>query len=189
MQDCVHAPQWFALRTTSGKERGVLVLLQHKGYEGFLPVYRVRRKWSDRIKEVELPLFPGYLFCRFPVAKRLPVLITPGVQTIVGYGPAPTPVQDEEIEALQKTVSAGIPAAPYPYLAEGQRVEIREGSLAGIRGILLHYKNTWRIVLSVTLLHRSVAVEIDRALVKPAGPGPEVANGMNATVGMWTSAR
>ncbi len=168
MHDCAIGAQWFAVRTATGRERSVSDLLGHKGYEEFLPIYRVKRRWSDRMKELELPLFPGYLFCRFPVGRRLPILVTPGVQSIVGYGRTPTPVRDEEVDALRRVVQSGVQAMPYPYLEVGQRVEIREGSLAGVQGILLQIKNSWRLVLSVELLRRSVAVEVDRAVVQPA---------------------
>jgi transcription antitermination factor NusG len=168
MHECAIGAQWFAVRTATGRERSVADLLGHKGYEEFLPVYRVKRRWSDRTKELELPLFPGYLFCRFPVSRRLPILVTPGVQSIVGYGRTPTPVRDEEVDALRRVVQSGVQTTPYPYLEVGQQVEIREGSLAGVQGILLQIKNSWRIVLSVELLRRSVAVEVDRASVQPA---------------------
>ncbi len=169
MHDCAIAAQWYAIRTSSGRERVVSSVLRHKGYEEFLPTYHVRRQWSDRIKDLERPLFPGYFFCRFVVGKHLPILITPGVQLIVGCGRTPIPVRDEEIESLRRVVESGAAAVPCPYLGVGQRVEIREGSLAGVRGVLLQIKNSWRIVLSVELLRRSVSVEVDRASVQPAG--------------------
>ena len=168
MHDCATAAQWYAIRTSSGRERVVSSVLRHKGYEEFLPTYRIRRQWSDRIKELERPLFPGYLFCRFVIGKHLPILITSGVQLIVGCGRTPVPVRDEEIESLRCVVEAGAAAAPCPYLEVGQRVEIREGPLTGVRGILLQIKNSWRIVLSVELLRRSVSVEVDRTSVEAA---------------------
>jgi transcriptional antiterminator RfaH len=185
MHDRATGAQWFAVRTASGRERAVSTLLQHKGYEDFLPVYRTRRKWSDRMKELELPLFPGYLFCRFPAGNRLPVLVTPGVQRIVGYGRSPIPVNEEEIEALRRVVASGVSAVPCSYLELGQRVEICEGSLTGVSGILLQIKNSWRIVLSVELLRRSVAVEVDRAAVKPLGRERGLPRGMGVAAGAW----
>src|SRR5215469_744544 len=95
------ALQWFAIRTAAGREKAVSAQLQGKGYEDFLPLYRDRRQWSDRIKEMELPLFPGYLFCRFDYSDRLPVLVTPGIKLVVGYGKSATPVADVEIDALR----------------------------------------------------------------------------------------
>jgi len=165
--------QWFAVRTAAGREKAVASQLREKGYEEFLPVYRSRRQWCDRVKELELALFPGYLFCRFDFNQRLPILITPGVQMIVGTGKLPAPVNEAEIEALRRVVASGTQAEPHDYLAVGQRVRIRAGSLAGLEGILVEAKNSWRMILSVELLRRSVAVEVDRAALAPAGKGPE----------------
>jgi transcription antitermination factor NusG len=167
MQICGANSQWFAVRTASGREKAAASHLEYKGYEGFLPLYRSRRQWSDRTKELELPLFPGYLFCRFDFNNRLPILITPGVQLIVGLGKMPTPVSDAEIDALRRVVASGATAEPHDYLSIGQKVRVREGSLAGVEGILLQVKNSWRIVLSVELLQRSVSVELDRAAIGP----------------------
>jgi len=177
MQSCGANSQWFAVRTASGREKAAASQLEYKGYEGFLPLYRSKRQWSDRTKELELPLFPGYLFCRFDFNDRLPILITPGVQLIVGLGKMPTPVSDAEIEALRRVVASGAAAEPHDYLTAGQRVRVREGSLAGIEGILLQVKNSWRIVLSVELLQRSVSVELDRAAIAPVVPGTRPAFG------------
>lgn len=172
MQICGAKSQWFAVRTAAGREKAVAGQLQSKGYEEFLPLYRSRRQWCDRVKELETALFPGYLFCKFDFNQRLPILITPGVQMIFGAGMLPTPVSDAEIEALRRVIASGAPAEPHDYLAVGQRVRIREGSLAGVEGILAEAKNSWRMVLSVELLRRSVAVEVDRAALAPVGPSP-----------------
>ncbi len=162
--------QWFAVRTATGREKLVSQQLQGKGYEPFLPSYRSKRQWSDRTKELELPLFPGYIFCRFDFTRRLPILVTPGVKLIVGYGKQPTPVLDEEIEGLRRVVASGADAMPWPYLRVGQRVRVQDGALAGVEGILTQVKNSYRIVLSVDLLQRSVAVELDRSSVVPVHP-------------------
>jgi transcription antitermination factor NusG len=170
MFSCGAAHQWFAIRTAAGREKLVSAQLQNKGYEEFLPLYRSRRQWSDRTKELEFPLFPGYLFCRFDFSNRLPILVTPGVKLIVGFGKIPAPVSCEEIESLRRVVASGAEATPWPYLSVGQKVQVREGALAGLEGILLQVKNSYRIVLSVELLRRSVAVELDRASVVPVRP-------------------
>jgi transcription antitermination factor NusG len=138
-----------------------------KGYEGFLPLYRCKRRWSDRVKEIELPLFSGYLFCRLDINKRLPVLVTPGVIQIVGIAKTPVPVDESEMSAIFSIVLAGVNAEPYPYLQIGQRVRVDCGILAGVEGILVGLKKPARIVVSVELLHRSVAVEIDESWVTP----------------------
>jgi transcription antitermination factor NusG len=156
---------WFALQVRSRYESVAATFLRGKGYEWFLPTYWCRRQWSDRIKKVELPLFPGYLFCRFNPQDRLPILTIPGVISIVGIAKNPIPVDETEIASLRVLVKSGFPHQPWPYLQVGQRVRIEYGALCGLEGILLHFKGRYRITLSVTLLQRSVAVEIDSAWV------------------------
>jgi transcription antitermination factor NusG len=159
--------QWFALRIRSRHEGRVAVALQSKGYEEFLPLYRHRQRWSDRIKETYRPLFPGYVFCRFDVNKRLPILVTPAVMLIVGSGKTPLPVDETEISALQSIVKSGLRAQPWPFLQVGQRVRIDQGVLQGVEGILIGLRKPHRLVVSVTLLQRSVAVEIDEEWAVP----------------------
>lgn len=156
---------WFALQVRSRQEVGVGDQLSGQGYESFLPLYKLRKRWSDRIKEVDAPLFPGYLFCRFNPQNRLPILKTPGVIQIVGFNSVPAALDESEIQSIQTLVAAGVPHQPWPYLAAGDRVRIESGPLQGLEGILTDVKRSHRLVLSVTLLQRSVAVEIDSALV------------------------
>jgi transcription antitermination factor NusG len=156
---------WFALQVRSRFEQGVAEHLDGKGYEWFLPLYKCRKRWSDRIKEVEAPLFSGYLFCRLNPQDRLPILKTPGVIQIVGSNRIPIAVDELEIQAIQRMVASGIPNQPWPFLATGDRVLIESGPLSGLEGILVEFKGNHRLVLSVTLLQRSVAVEIDSAFV------------------------
>lgn len=156
---------WFALQVRARYEQRVADHLDGKGYELFLPLYKCRKRWSDRIKEVEAPLFPGYLFCRLNPQDRLPLLKTPGVIQVVGSHRTPTAVDEHEIEAIQAMVASGIPNQPWPFLATGDRVRIESGPLSGLEGILVEFKGNHRLVLSVTLLQRSVAVEIDSAFV------------------------
>jgi|ERR1700747_2246489 transcription antitermination factor NusG len=158
---------WFALQTRYRSENLVATQLRGKGYEPFLPVCKSRRRWSDRVKELELPLFPGYLFCRFNPLDRLPILVTPGVLQIVGTGKNPIPVDDAEIAAIQITIQSGVARQPWPFPQVGQRVRVEYGPLHGLEGILLSFKGSHRLVLSVTLLQRSVAVEIDESWARP----------------------
>jgi len=159
---------WFALQTKSRYEHFVAAMLSGKGYEPFLPVYTCRRQWSDRMKDFELPLFAGYLFCRFDPDDRLPILTTPGVIQVVGIGKKPVPVDDAEINAIKTLVCSGLPGQPCAFLQVGQHVRIERGPLAGVEGILTGFRGRQRLVLSVTLLQRSVAVEVDGAWVKMA---------------------
>jgi transcription antitermination factor NusG len=159
---------WYALQVRSRKESYVASQILGQGYECLLPTYKSVRKWSDRVKELEQPLFPGYLFCRFDFQNRRPVITTPGVLQIVGYGRTAIPVSDQEIQALQFAVSSGIPKQPWPYLEVGQRVRVIYGTLTGLEGILVNVKGNHRVVLSVTLLQRSVAMEVESSWVSPA---------------------
>jgi transcription antitermination factor NusG len=144
-----------------------------KGYDAYLPLYREKHRWSDRVKQLELPLFPGYLFCRFEVRNRLPILTTPGVIGVVGAGKTPIPVNDEEIEAIRAILRSGLAAQPWPFLSVGSRIYMEAGPLAGLEGIISNADKTCRLVVSVPLLQRSVAVEIDRDWARPILPGVE----------------
>jgi transcription antitermination factor NusG len=135
--------------------------------ESFLPLYRSRRRWSDRTRVMDLPLFPGYVFCRFHPESLLPVITTPGVVRVISAGVRPCPIADEEIAAIQSIISSGNEAEPWPYLQAGRKVRILDGPLFGIEGILIEVKNRRRLVVSVQLLQRSVAVEVDRDCIGP----------------------
>jgi len=157
---------WFAVRVRTKHENSVARLLAGKGYEFFLPTQVCRRHRSDRIKNVETPLFPGYLFCRFDPLYRLPILKTPGVIEVAGYNRVPVPIEESELAPIRSLVSAGLPNHPWPFLAVGDRVRITAGALKGHEGFLVGFKGGYRLVLSVTLLQRAVAVEIDSASVE-----------------------
>lgn len=158
---------WFAILTRSGRERMATLHLENAGHQCYLPVRRSARKWSDRTKLIEVPLFPGYFFCRMNVSNRLPVLMAPGVLQIVGSGKTPIPVEEAEIAALQRLGQSALPTTPWPYLAVGEAARIEEGPLRGLTGIVVRIKSCVKLVLSVSLLQRSVAVEIDRAWLAP----------------------
>ena len=158
---------WFALQVRSRREGLIATHLEGQGYECFLPLYKSKRRWSDRVKEIEQPLFPGYLFCRFDLHNRGPLLMTPGVQQIVGVARTPMAVEEREIEAIRLALSSGLPNQPWPYMQVGERVRVNYGSLVNLEGILVNFKGSNRVVLSVTLLQRSVAMEIELAWVSP----------------------
>jgi transcription antitermination factor NusG len=158
---------WFALQVRSRYENVVTAHLSGKGYEWFLPLYSCRRRWSDRFIETEQPLFPGYVFCRLNPLDRLPILMTPGVFLVVGIGKTPTPIDEAEIAAIQAAVRSGLPTQPWPFVRIGQRVRIEHGPLYGLEGILLEFRGHNRLVLSVTILHRSIAVQVEDAWVTP----------------------
>jgi transcription antitermination factor NusG len=153
---------WFVIRVKSRHEKAVASNLQARDFASFTPLYTTRHQWTDRQKTLQLPLFPGYVFCQFGAGSLYSVMETPGVTDIVKFGDSLAPVDTEEIEALQKLVQSGCRAEPSPYIELGQAVSIVAGPLAGLMGTVVQLKSGLRLVLSVTLLRRSVQVEIDR---------------------------
>lgn len=141
--------------------------LTARGFESFLPMYKSRRHWSDRIREMEVPLFSSYVFCRFDPLNRFPVVSIPGIVHVVSVGKVPVAVDQNEIEAIQAAVNSGLHHEPCSYLRVGQRVRIEQGPLNGVQGILMSFKGNQRLVLSITLLQRSMAVQIDEAWARP----------------------
>lgn len=137
--------------------------VRNKGFEEFLPLYQSRHAWSDRAQPVEVPLFPGYVFCRFDLERRLSLLTIPGVLHFVGVGKTPIPIDGAEIAAIQAAVQREVRPEPWPFLDAGSPVRLAIGPLAGLEGFLVEVRNKQRIVVSVTLLKRSVAVEIERS--------------------------
>lgn len=171
---------WFAVLVRTGREKTANLLLENAGYECFLPVSKSRRQWSDRTKLIEVPLFPGYLFCRMNPHNRLTVLMTPGVMQIVGVGKTPVPVEEEEVEAIQRVQKSGLSAMPWPYMQIGNVAQILEGPLRGLTGIIVKIKSGMKLVLSVSLLQRSVAVEVERNWVGEVQAGkPTEISGMH----------
>ena len=159
--------QWFALQLRPRFEKVVAMHLRGKGYDEYLPVYRSRRIWSDRVKEIELPLFPGYTFCKFDIRDRLPVLVIPGVMSVVGFGGVPMPILEDEISAVNRVVTSGLKYGPWPTISTGESVRVKYGPLRGLEGVVMEIKKNYHLIISVNMLQRSVAVEIDRDCVTP----------------------
>jgi transcription antitermination factor NusG len=166
--DIIRYP-WFAVRVRSNHERITAAHLRERGYEEFSPSWKTERRWSDRTKEIDQFLFPGYVFCRLNPSDRLPVLTAPGVVDLVGFGKIPAPVPDHEIENVRRMVQSGLFVMPWPFLELGHRVLIERGPLAGVEGILDEVKGKCRLVVSVQLLQRSVSAEVDRDWIRPLG--------------------
>ncbi len=158
---------WFALRVRPNYEKPVAAALRGKGFQEFLPLVRTRRQWSDRVKMMDLPLFPGYLFCRLDLEDRMPLLTTPGFLYLVGVGKNPEPVDESEIAAIQSVVRSGLPVTPWPSLMVGQRVQLKHGPLRGLEGVLTKIANQHRMFVSVTLLKRSISVEVAPEWIQP----------------------
>ncbi|HTT33680.1 MAG TPA: UpxY family transcription antiterminator [Methylomirabilota bacterium] len=153
--------QWFALCTCANHEKRVAAQLQARGIEHLLPLYRSVRRWTDRRVQLDLPLFPGYLFVHFARPARLRVLETPGVVRLVGFDGRPYPLPESDIEALRAGIRSALRFEPHPYLKVGSHVRLVRGPLTGMQGILLRKKNIYRVVLSLDLIARSAAVEVD----------------------------
>ena len=165
---------WFAVRVRSHHEHTAAMHLVDRGYEEFTPSYTVERRWSDRKKEIEQYLFPGYVFCRVDPQNRLPVLSAPGVVGLVGCGRIPVPIPDDEIERIRRMVQSGLLVSPWPFLEAGQTVLIERGPLTGLEGILEEVKGKCRLVVSINLLRRSVSAEVDRHWVRPVKASPRL---------------
>ena len=165
--DQAAADPWFALRVKPNYEKPVATALRGKGFEEFLPLHRTRRQWSDRVRVVDLPLFPGYLFCRLNLDDRMPLLTTPGFLYIVGIGKNPEPVDEAEILNIQSVLRSRLPVKPWPSLMVGERVRLRDGPLRGVEGVLSRIANEHRMYVSVTLLRRSISVEVNPEWIQP----------------------
>jgi len=162
LEDCrSEGPSWFAIHTRHQHEKVATQILARKGFEVFLPLYTAVRNWSDRAKEVTLPLFPSYLFLRGGLERRLSILTTPGVHGLVAFGGLPAVIPDAEIDAVRQALANSARVEPSPFLKCGDWVRVKCGPLEGIEGILVRTKSQYRLVLSVELVRQSVAVEVD----------------------------
>lgn len=158
---------WYAVRVRSNHESTAAEYLKSIGNEVFNPTYRDSRRWSDRVKQVDVPLFSGYIFCNMDINRRLPVLQAPGVINIVAFGKQFMPISVQEIGAVRKTVESPLFARRCPYLTTGERVRVQCGPLAGVEGILVERRNDTRLVVSVDILQRSISAEVNIEWVRP----------------------
>lgn len=158
--------RWYAAYTSANHEKRVAGQLEARAVEYFLPCFATVRQWKDRRVTLEMPLFPGYVFVRIPLRNRLQVLQVPGVSRLVGFGALPVELPQEEIDLLRAGLVNGVRAEPHPYLTVGRRTRITQGPLAGLEGILLRRKKNWRVVLSIQLIQRSIAVDVDAAALE-----------------------
>lgn len=159
---------WFAVRVRVKHEKTVAGSLSAKNYEVFLPVHTSRLIRSGRAEDVQTPLFSGYVFCQIDFSDRSrPIVTTPGVLGIVGFGGVPAPVSDHEIESLRTVITSGLDVEPWPRLVPGTIVRLCRGPLASVRGTLIDVRKGQHLVVSITLLQRSVMVKIDPSWVIP----------------------
>jgi transcription termination/antitermination protein NusG len=153
--------EWFAFRVRARHDKSVALYLREKKQECFVPLVRVTRKWGKRLATAELPLFPGYVFCRSHRFGMLPILKTPGIVGVLRAGKSPVPVSGAEIAAIKRAIGACIPMEPCRYIHVGQRVEIQRGPLKGVVGIIADHRKHDRLVLSVSPIRSSVLLHVD----------------------------
>ncbi|MGZ4813870.1 MAG: UpxY family transcription antiterminator [Terriglobales bacterium] len=158
---------WFAAQVRSRHEKKVALQLNNSEVECFLPLYEAKHRWQDRNKIVSLPLFPGYVFTRIRLRERMQVVKTSGVVNLVAVHGQPCPIADQEIESLRRFVYRDGKLQPYPYLTVGRKVRVCTGPFAQVEGILTRSKGASRLIISIHLIERSVAVEIDAHDVVP----------------------
>lgn len=173
------APNWYAIYTRHQHEKAIASILASKGFQILLPVYQVARRWRDRTKQLSLPLFPCYVFLQGELVRRVEVLMTPGVHSFVSIAGRPAVIPPEEINAVRRVVESGWQVEPHPFLKSGDWVRVIDGPLEGIEGVLVRKKNRTRLVLSVELLEKSAAVEVDACMVERVPPrrSPEITFG------------
>jgi transcription antitermination factor NusG len=163
---------WHALYTRHRHEKAIAHALSNKGFEVFLPLYSATHRWKDRNKQLLLPLFPCYVFLRGGLERRLDIMTTPGIHMLVTRGGHPAAVPDEEISAVRQLVEKAVRMEPHPFLRSGDWVRVRSGPLMGVEGVLVRKKNLFRLVVTVEILGKSAAAEVDASMVERINPSP-----------------
>lgn len=163
---------WYALYTKHQHEKTVARNLTCKGFEIFLPLYAAARNWKDRVKLLSLPLFPCYVFLRGDLTRWLDILSTPGIHALVSIGDQPAAIPAAEVDNIRQAVASGVSLQPHPFLKCGDWVRVKCGPLAGTQGILVRKKNVYRLVLSIEMLGKAAAVEVDAVMVERLHENP-----------------
>ena len=153
---------WYVIRVKPQHERTVSYALARKDFDCYVPLYKAMRRWADSLKELELPLFPGYVFCKMNPGHAPEILRMPAVYQLVGQGSWPAFIEEPELHRIQRIEKAGLPISPWPYLKKGEQVRVASGPLAGLDGMLATTPNTWHVVVNVQLLQRGVAVAVNQ---------------------------
>ncbi len=159
--------EWYVFRVRPRHEKVVASQLSEKEQHYFLPLLKEKRRWGKRTAQVETPLFPGYVFCEAERYELLPILKTPGVVDVVRVGTSPAPVNKDEVLAIKRVIDLNAKIEPCNFLSVGQKVKIVDGPFVGLSGCLIDVRNAKRLVLSISLLQRSVCVEVDEAVILP----------------------
>jgi transcription antitermination factor NusG len=173
-QGAIGTRNWYALFTRHQHEKSVAFALSNKSHEVYLPLYRAHRRWQDRDKQIWLPLFPCYVFIREGMDRQLQIVTTPGLISIVGWGGRPAIVPQTQLDAVRRIIESCVVVETHPYLQCGDRVRVKSGPLMGLEGILTRTKGVARLVVTMELLGRSAAVEIDGLNVERIGPMPAI---------------
>jgi transcription antitermination factor NusG len=182
------ASNWYALYTRHQHEKVVAQILTRRGFEILLPLYKSVRRWKDRTKVLSVPLFSCYIFLKGGLERRWDILNTPGIYDLVSSGGQPIAIPTHEIDAIQQVVNSGFRLEPHPLLRIGERVRIKRGPLAGLQGLLVRQRNIYRLVLSVEMLGRAAAVEVDSFLVERLTNSSVVQRGVSAHIAtQWCS--
>ena len=176
------ASNWYALYTRHQHEKAVTQVLSRKGFEILLPLYESVRRWKDRTRVLSLPLFTCYVFLKGGLERRSEVLNTPGIYELLSSGGQPIAIPTAEIDAIQQVMKSGLRLEPHRLLKIGERVRIKSGPLAGLQGLLVRQKNVYRLVISVEMLGRAAAVEVDSFLVERLAKLSVVRHGGSAQV-------
>lgn len=163
--------RWYAAYTSPNHEKRAAAELKARTVEHFLPLYSSVRRWRDRRVQLDLPLFPGYLFVRLALRDKLRVLQIPSIVRIVGFNGQPAALPDEEMTILRSGLAEQLHAEPHPYLTAGRRVRVKSGPLAGLEGILLRQKGKSRFVLSLDAIMRAVVADLDEMDLEPLFQG------------------
>lgn len=174
LQDSGTRDHWYALFTRYQHEKLVATALSNKSFDVYLPAYRAVHRWQDRDKQLSLPLFPCYVFLRGGLDRQLQILTTPGLLHIVSWGGRPAVIPPVQIEAVKQILGSGLPVKSHPYMRCGDRVRVKSGPLMGLEGILERTKGQARLVLSMEMLGRAAAVEIESWNLERIGPLPAV---------------
>jgi transcription antitermination factor NusG len=186
LRDLENHEEWFAITVDQKLTQLILTSLSQKGYDAFTPFQTVVRKWRDRTSELLAPAFPGYVFARLNVRFRLPVLTTPGVRGLVGYGKHPVPICEEEIDAIRRVMSSSLPAEPFPFPEAGDAVRLIKGPLAGLTGILVGKGRLNRFLVRVALIQRALAIDVEPDWLGPMGPSADVDSALRCMPGRET---
>jgi transcription antitermination factor NusG len=165
-RDSAVSTSWYVLYTKHQHEKIVAQILTSKGFETLVPLYETVRHWRDRTKLFTLPLFPCYVFLRGGLERRLDVLTTPGIHALVSFAGEPAAIPTADIEAIRRATESDAPVEPHPLLKCGDLVRIKSGPLAGIKGLLVRKKNVYRLILSVEMLGKAIAVEVDTSTIQ-----------------------